>query len=80
MIKKFKDNLYEFQTINSPHSGNNWSPNYKVYYFREPNDFMFLSRVNLATTILSNANNLKKKCQEHFFRVYREQYSLNFYI
>ena len=29
------DNLYEFQKINCSHSGNDWSNEYKVYYFRD---------------------------------------------
>jgi len=44
-----------------------YDTDYKVLYFEETNDFMFISRYKLETTIYSNYNNSVKLCQEKMF-------------
>ena len=56
------DYLYNFEEIECQQSNSIWSPEYKVLYFKETDDFMLISRYTLNTIILNNENNSVKKC------------------
>ena len=55
------DNKYDFTEINCIHAPG-WSPEYKLLYFKETDDFMLISRVCLTATIFHNYNNSIKLC------------------
>ena len=44
-----------------------WSSEYKVLYFDETKDFIFISRSNLVTTIVNNIDNLEKTCDNNSY-------------
>ena len=70
------DYLYDFKVINCTQN-DNWSPEYKVLYFQETDDFMLISRFSLLTTILNNNNKSIEKCNENKLREQENVYSIN---
>ena len=50
--------------------------NYKVLYFKDTDDFMFISRKFLATTLLSNGNKTTKVCNKEIFSVQTNENSI----
>ena len=69
------DDSYNFDKIDCVHS-RTWSPEYKVLYFYESDDFMLISKHYLTTTILNNKKKIMKKCFENFLGTQDNSYSL----
>ena len=66
--------LYEFSEIDCLNTGG-WTV-LKVYYLNEIDDFMLISPTMLTSTILNNADNTIKKCEERFLPRQAHEYSI----
>ena len=66
--------LYEFDKIACEHSA--WSLDYEVLYFKETDDFMLISRLNLHITMFNNANNSLKECKKKICLVSKKMFIL----
>ena len=69
------DNVYDFQEINCKHN-ENWSPKYKVLYFKESDEFMLISRTHLVSTVINNQNKVIKKCGKKILTEQTNAYSI----
>ena len=58
--------LYKFNEIGCKPGTKEWSTEYKVYFFKESNNFMIIPKTNLSASILNNLNNSIIKCNEFF--------------
>ena len=58
-------NSLDFKEINCIHG--KYLDNYKVLFFNETNEFMFISRYHLFTTIFNNSNDKIITCNEQIF-------------
>ena len=73
------NSFYEFEKISCQKLSSGWSSEYKVLYFDKTEDFMFLSRTNLVTTILDNIDNSIKSCDNtRYFKVGRQENMYSF--
>ena len=57
------DDLYNFKEIGCK-NGETWSPEYRVLFFNETNDFMLISRGDLTITLYNNLNNTLLMCKK----------------
>ena len=57
-------------------SNSSYFPEYFINYFNETNDFMHISRYDLTTTILSNADNSIKQCEKRILSDQENEYSI----
>ena len=74
-INYYNNQINEFREINCTYT-ESWNINYKVFYFNETNDFMHISRYDLTTTILSNADNSIKQCEKQILSDQENEYSI----
>ena len=58
-------NSFDFKEINCTYG--KYLDNYKVLFFNETNEFMFISRYYLFTTIFNNSNDKIITCNEQIF-------------
>ena len=64
----------KFSRINCTYGEHNLE--YKVLYFNQTYQFMFISRIKLLTTLLNNTDFSIKKCGEEIFFRHDEAYSI----
>ena len=69
------NDFFEFKEI-ACHFSSNYSSRYKVFYFKESDDFMFISISYCTATILNNNNNIIKKCGKRIFELQSNEYSI----
>ena len=70
------DDLYNFKEIGCK-NGEKWSPEYRVLFFNETNDFMLISRGDLTITLYNNLNNTLLKCKKtKIFGSQKQMYSI----
>ena len=53
-----------------------WSDEYKIFYFKETNEFMHISRSYCSATTLTAFNNSVNKCNKNIFEFQRSDYSI----
>ena len=69
------ESLYKFNEIDCD-LGEKTSPLYKIFYFTEIDDFMFVSIKHLVTTLIRNIDSYVKACKEHYFSIQYNDYSI----
>ena len=62
------ENSYEFKEIDCNDFGQS-DLRYKTFYFKETEEFIFISFYFLTATILNNLDNSIKKCQGRIFSI-----------
>ena len=68
--------LYKFKEISCKPGTKEWSTEYKVYFFKESNNFMIIPRKNLSATLINNLDNSIIKCNIFFFSPQTNEYSI----
>ena len=67
--------LYKFQKIGCENQ-RNYSDRYKVFYFKDPDNFMLVSIRELTTTLLNSVNNSIVHCKNKIFSRQYKEYSI----
>ena len=66
--------LYKFQKIGCYQR--NYNDRYKVFYFKDPDNFMLVSIRELTTTLLNSVNNSIVHCKNKIFSRQNKEYSI----
>ena len=74
-INNINHNLYEWEKIKC-NFDTDIGTGYKVFYFTESDDFMFVSRTELDITTINNTDNTVKICNQNPFNRQTNDYSL----
>ena len=69
------ENLFIFEKISCQFNTSS-DAQYKVFYFKESNEFMFISRTFLNSIILSSLNNSIRVCKQKIFSKQTNDYSI----